>query len=108
MRFDDAFNEIERQLIEGFLNLAEGKPYDKISVKELTARCHVARTSFYRYFEDTLDMLECLEEYLLGKLVLYRSSRACGTKQTHVAMTKRGAHATASHTRASAHGSRPA
>lgn len=76
MRFEDAFNEIERQLVEGFLGLAKSKPYGKISVKELTACCHVARTSFYRYFEDTLDMLERLEEYLLGELVLYRSSRA--------------------------------
>lgn len=75
MRFDDAFNEVERQLIEGFLDLVGDKPYEKVSVKELTARCHVARTSFYRYFEDTLDMLERLEEYLLGELVLYRRLR---------------------------------
>lgn len=81
VRFEDAFNEVERQLIEGFLGLVEDKPYGKISVKELTARCHVARTSFYRYFEDTLDMLERLEEYLLGELVLYRGSRARETEQ---------------------------
>lgn len=74
MRFEEAFNELEQQLVKGFLSLMAGKPYDKVSVKELTARCHVARTSFYRHFEDTLDLMERLEEYLLGELVLYRSA----------------------------------
>lgn len=43
-----------------------------ITVKELSERCAIARTTFYRFFEDTYDLLERLEQYLLGELVLYR------------------------------------
>lgn len=82
MRFEDAFSELERQLIDGFLSLTAHKPYDKVSVKELTAHCHVARTSFYRYFEDTFDLVERLEEYLLGELALYRTAGDSASRES--------------------------
>lgn len=72
MNFNDAFSEQERQIISGFLSLMAEKPYDKITVKELTARCSIARTAFYRSFEDTYDLLERIERYLLGEFTLYR------------------------------------
>lgn len=48
------------------------KSHTKITVKELSERCAIARTTFYLFFEDTYDLLERLEQYLLGELVLYR------------------------------------
>lgn len=73
MNFNEAFNEQERRIIAGYLSLLREKPYDKISVKELTVRCSIARTTFYRFFEDSYDLLERLERYLLDELVLYRT-----------------------------------
>ena len=72
MDFNEAFNFQERQIISGYLSLMREKPHAKITVKELSERCAIARTTFYRFFEDTYDLLERLEQYLLGELVLYR------------------------------------
>lgn len=72
MNFNDAFSSQERQIISGYLSLMAEKPYSKISVKELSARCSIARTTFYRSFEDTYDLLERVERYLLGEFTLYR------------------------------------
>lgn len=76
MNFNNAFNEQERQIISGYLSLMLEKPYDKITVKELTTRCSIARTAFYRSFEDTYDLLERIERYLLGEFTLYRPRMA--------------------------------
>ena len=43
-----------------------------ITVKGLSERCAIARTTFYRFFKDTYDLLDRLEQYLLGRSVLYR------------------------------------
>lgn len=73
-----AFCETEREIIDAFLELMREKPYAKITVKELTARCCVARTTFYRYFEDTDDLLDQMERYLLEELHLYRRADRAG------------------------------
>ena len=72
MEYVDAFNEQERLIIGGFIDLMTETPYEKITVKEIAARCSIARTAFYRTFQDTYDLLERIERYLLGELVLYR------------------------------------
>ncbi|MBQ6390857.1 MAG: TetR/AcrR family transcriptional regulator [Eggerthellaceae bacterium] len=76
MDLNNAFNDQERQIISGYLSLMAEKPYDKITVKELTTRCSIARTAFYRSFEDTYDLLERIEQYLLGEFTLYRPRMA--------------------------------
>lgn len=73
MNFNEAFSVQERQIISGYLSLMNKKPFDKITVKELSERSSIARTTFYRSFEGTYDLLERIERYLLGELVLYRS-----------------------------------
>ena len=87
MNFNDVFSEQERQIISGYLSLMAEKPYDKITVKELTARCSIARTAFYRSFEDTYDLLERIERYLLGEFTLYRprmtTPRSGSTNETN-------------------------
>ena len=72
MEYADAFSEQERLIIEGYIDLMVETPYEKITVKEIAARCSIARTAFYRSFQDTYDLLERIERYLLGELVLYR------------------------------------
>ena len=83
MNFNKAFNVQERQIISGYLSLMEEKPHDKITVKELTARSSIARTTFYRFFADTYDLLERLELYLLDELVLYRPHMGIAATTVH-------------------------
>ncbi len=82
MELREAFSEQELLIVQAFLMLMDEKPYGKIAVKELTGRCHIARTTFYRFFEDVDDLMNRIEEYLLGELVLYKRASpraaACG------------------------------
>ena len=41
-----------------------------ITAKGLSERCAIARTTFYRFFKDTYDLLGRLEQYLLAELEL--------------------------------------
>lgn len=72
MEPNETFSEQELAIVEAFFALMGEKPYGKIAVKELTGRCHIARTTFYRFFEDVDDLMNRIEEYLLSELVLYR------------------------------------
>lgn len=74
----EAFSEQELLIVQAFLMLMDEKPYGKIAVKELTGRCHIARTTFYRFFEDVDDLMNRIEEYLLGELALYKPARSRG------------------------------
>ena len=74
----EAFSEQKLLIVQAFLMLMDEKPYGKIAVKELTGRCHIARTTFYRFFEDVDDLMNRIEEYLLGELALYKPSRSRG------------------------------
>lgn len=59
-----------RKAIEdSFLRLAERKPVDKITVKEIVEDCNLNRNSFYYHFEDLPDLIEkTLEEQLFAIL----------------------------------------
>jgi len=50
-------------LIESFLELAEQKNVDKISVKDITDNCGYSPATFYRHFKDKYDLIAC--EYAL-------------------------------------------
>ena len=83
-------NWTRTQLMNSLFSLMRQKPLDKISVKEVSERCGIPRSTFYYHFEDIYDLasyamatrlLECLEEdgtcVLWGKglLELFRRSR---------------------------------
>ncbi len=72
MDFSETFSEHEQILIRAFLGLMLEEPYEKITVKEITQRCSLSRTAFYRSFQDALDLLERIERYLLDELWLYQ------------------------------------
>lgn len=81
----DTFNEIERAVLCAYLSLLHTTPYSKIKVKDVTDRCGLSRTVFYRHFDDLLDLLDRLERFLLGQLVLYRAKSACGAEDDPLA-----------------------
>ncbi len=41
-----------RQILSAFLDLLGEKPYDMISVSEISAASVITRSTFYRYFAD--------------------------------------------------------
>lgn len=58
-----------RTLIEeAFLELMKEKPYMKISVREITERADVNRSTFYSHYQDIYDLMEQIEGNVLDKI----------------------------------------
>ena len=41
-----------------FIKLAEEKPFDKITIKDIVTECNINRNTFYYYYSDVYDLLE--------------------------------------------------
>lgn len=52
-------------IVRSFMRLLKDKPFDKITISDITADCGIARMTFYYHFEDIYDMLSyAIEEKL--------------------------------------------
>ena len=52
--------EIDQLLADSFKELACQNPIEKITIKEITDRAGVIRTTFYNHFQDKYEMLELI------------------------------------------------
>ena len=50
--------EVEKQLINSFKELVMTTPVDKITIKEITDKAGVIRTTFYNHFQDKYEVIE--------------------------------------------------
>lgn len=72
-------------IFEGFLHLMDKKPYNKISVADITARAGVARQTFYRHYKNKDDViLQFLETYLSPSLVEGESSNTKNKRRSFI------------------------
>ncbi len=56
-------------LVTAFFQLAEIKPINQITIREITNRAGYNRTTFYRYFEDVYALIEYAEdEFIKGSI----------------------------------------
>lgn len=53
-------NRTKNAIIAAFWQLLEEKPYNKITVKNIVDCCQVNRNTFYYYFHDIPELLECI------------------------------------------------
>ena len=56
-----------RLLKESLLELMQEKPFSQISVRDVTERADVNRTTFYLHYTDTAQLLQSVEEELLAE-----------------------------------------
>ena len=54
--------ETKKAIADAFMLLMQKKSIDKITVKDITESCGIARQSFYYHFQDTLDLVEWIVE----------------------------------------------
>jgi AcrR family transcriptional regulator len=54
--------ETKQRIKQAFLELVEVKTFSKISVKEITERAHINRTTFYLHYQDVYDLLDKIED----------------------------------------------
>lgn len=51
-------NEIDRLLADSLKELAERRPVEKITIKEITDKAGVIRPTFYNHFQDKFELIE--------------------------------------------------
>lgn len=60
-------NYSKKAIVDAFLELLDEKPFNKITVRDITERCDVNRNTFYYHFQDIPSLLE---EILISKIDL--------------------------------------
>lgn len=65
----------KERIIKMYKNLVIQKQSTKIAVKEICANLEISRTTFYKYFKDSYDVLECIfvNDAISQMEVLYQS-----------------------------------
>lgn len=66
---DKKLPDAKRALQEMFVTLYSKKPYESISIKELCAGAHVARTTFYFHYQNLSELKQDIEDGLIDGLL---------------------------------------
>lgn len=61
--------DMKERIAASFAALAQKKPVDKITVKELVERCGISRQTFYYHFQDLLEVMQWQIERILQQAV---------------------------------------
>ena len=56
-------NRTKLQLEDAFKELLLEKIFHKITIKDLTDKCHISRIAFYYHFQDLYDLIEWILIY---------------------------------------------
>ena len=60
----------QRMLQQAFSELLAEKPFDKITVTDVTRRADLSRGTFYAHYDSTSDLLRAMIDEIMGKLFL--------------------------------------
>lgn len=61
-------------IVTAMISLLEKKPFDKITVGDISAEAQINHSTFYRYFNDKFSLLHAVFEYLLDDLLAEANS----------------------------------
>jgi AcrR family transcriptional regulator len=67
---------MRKTLEAAFVQLLREKPYDAITIGDIVERASVGRTTYYRHFENKIDLLVGLHEGVFDQLTVGYASRA--------------------------------
>lgn len=62
-------NSTKQAIVDTFRELLEERPLNKITVKDIAARCHVNRNTFYYYFADIPSLMEEIIEDMIDQVI---------------------------------------
>ena len=77
-----ANNTTDRLLADSFKELAQIKPVEKITIKEITDKAGVIRPTFYNHFQDKYELLE----WIIREEILAPAHHSNGSIGTHVSI----------------------
>lgn len=70
--------QTRRNIMEAFCRMYARRPIEQIYVKELISAAGYNRSTFYEYFRDVYDLLNCLENDVIG----YIREKSAGAERT--------------------------
>lgn len=62
-------SDIRRAILQAVIHLLKTKKLDKISVGEVAQEAHIARSSFYRYYDSVEEVVRKKEDEILGRIM---------------------------------------
>ncbi|MHB0896916.1 MAG: TetR/AcrR family transcriptional regulator, partial [Spirochaetales bacterium] len=68
--------ETQRLLRDVFFSLIIEKGYERVSIKDITARANIDRTTFYLHFKDKDDLFEKCQRFIVDELMELRERSA--------------------------------
>ncbi|MFA6504545.1 MAG: TetR/AcrR family transcriptional regulator [Treponemataceae bacterium] len=66
-------HETQRHLRDVLMNLIREKGYERVSIKDITERAGIDRTTFYLHFKDKDDLFEKSRQGIIDELIEFRS-----------------------------------
>lgn len=67
---DPRSKQSAKRICDALLNCSKHKPFDEISVSDLHNHYQISRTTFYRLFDNTVDVLEYMVECMAQEILL--------------------------------------
>lgn len=59
----------QKAIVNTFLSILQDKSLDKITVKDIVEQAEINRNTFYYYYEDIYDLLDCIFEEEMSKVL---------------------------------------
>ena len=66
----NVLNMTKMKIKEAFLELYKIKNFQSITVKDICQKAYVARTTFYHYYKNIVEVIEEIEDEVINKLIL--------------------------------------
>lgn len=66
----NVLNMTKIKIKEAFLELYKIKSFQRITVKDICQKMYVARTTFYHYYKNIVEVIEEIEDEVINKLIL--------------------------------------
>src|SRR5579884_3682565 len=85
--------ETQRLLRETLLQLVEEKGFEQVTIKDITDRAGIDRTTFYLHFTDKRDLIEQTQRQVIDELIAESAAAAAGPDTVLVVFRHIAAHA---------------
>jgi AcrR family transcriptional regulator len=66
--YDHKTNQTRQQILESFVALVQEKDVSKITINDITTGAKINRGTFYRHFDDKLDLIEKTETIIFDQI----------------------------------------
>lgn len=66
--YEHKTNQTRQQILDSFVALVQEKDVSKITINDITTGAQINRGTFYRYFDDKLDLIEKTEKLIFDRI----------------------------------------